>query len=223
LQRAAQRLDELNEKLVYLGGCATALFINDPNLLDVRPTMDVDCIVNVISLSEYYEFGSQLKRKGFKEFTDNDVICRWHCDGIILDVMPTEEKILGFTNSWFKEALEHAVKHEIADNLLINSLTAPYFLATKMEAFKTRGNKDLLGSSDYEDLITVIAGRTTIPQEVAEASPELKKSLRKDFEYLLRNDQFEPTLPGHINEGPVTMERVQVVKNRIREIMEVCE
>lgn len=56
LEIVARKLEELNDEVVYLGGCTTALFINDPLSLDVRPTKDVDCIVDIISLREYHKF-----------------------------------------------------------------------------------------------------------------------------------------------------------------------
>ncbi len=133
--------------------------------------------------------------------------------------MPTDQKILGFGNPWYKEALQHAVKHEITSDLIIKSITAPYFLATKFEAFKTRGNNDLLGSHDYEDIISVISGRMNIVEEVTEASSALRKNLQQEFKQLLQNDQFEQTLPGHLNDGPATMQNVQVVINRINQII----
>ncbi len=219
LQLAAQRLGNLNENVVYLGGCATALYINDPSALDVRATLDVDCIIDVISLVEYHKFENQLVQKGFKKSMEDNVICRFHCDEIILDVMPTDQKILGFGNPWYKKALQHAVNHEIADNLIIKSISAPYFLATKFEAFKTRGNNDLWSSHDYEDIISVIAGRINLVEEVVIASPELREHLKEEFRRLLQNDQFEPTLPGHVNDGPATMQNVQVVINRINQIV----
>lgn len=226
LELAARKLGNLNEEVVYLGGCTIALFINDPASLDVRRTVDVDCIVDVISHSEYYKFEKQLLQKGFKQSMEDEVICRFRHEedeNIILDVMPTDQKILGFGNPWYAEALKYAVNHEIADGLVIKSVTIPYFLATKFEAFKTRGNNDLLGSHDYEDIISVIAGQTKILEEVASANPELRESLKKEFRQLLQNDQFEPTLPGHLNEGSVTvtMQRVQIVKKRIENIVAI--
>lgn len=219
LEHAARRLGNLNEEVVYLGGCATALFINDPFSLDVRATVDVDCIVDVISLGEYHQFEKKLIAKGFKKSMEDDVICRFRHVEIILDVMPTDQKILGFGNPWYKQALKHATNHDIAQGLVIKSITAPYFLATKFEAFKTRGNNDLLASHDYEDIITVIAGRDNIAEEVELADLELSQNLKKEFLRLVQNDQFEQTLPGHVNDGPATMQRVQVVKNRINKII----
>jgi hypothetical protein len=219
LELVARRLGKLNDSVVYLGGCATALFINDPSALDVRSTIDVDCIIDVISLTEYYKFETQLSEKGFKKFMEDDVICRFRYDELILDVMPTDQKILGFGNRWYREALQNSVTHVIAPDLNIKSISAPYFLATKFEAFKTRGNNDLVGSHDYEDIISVIAGRTNIVEEVAEANFELQQNLKEKLKELLQNDQFEQTLPGHLNDGPATMQNVQVVINRFNQIV----
>lgn len=71
----------------------------------------MDCIIDVISLNHYYKFENKLTNIGFKKSIDDDVMCRWHYENIILDVMPTDEKILGFGNCWYKEALDNAITH----------------------------------------------------------------------------------------------------------------
>ena len=45
-------------------------------------------------------------------------------------------------------------------------ITAPYFLATKFEAFHGRGNSDYRMSHDLEDIVTVIDGRPELASEV---------------------------------------------------------
>jgi len=45
LKIVANKLGELNKEVVYVGGCATALLVNDPLAMDVRTTLDVDCII----------------------------------------------------------------------------------------------------------------------------------------------------------------------------------
>jgi|GEM_PF-3389532 len=77
LEIVARKLEELNDEVVYVGGCTTALFINDPLTLDVRPTQDVDCIVDIVSLREYNKFGKALSKKGFRQSIQETVICRW--------------------------------------------------------------------------------------------------------------------------------------------------
>lgn len=102
LEFVATKLGPLNDEAVYLGGCSTALFMTDSLLLDVRPTKDVDCIVDIVSRCEYYKFAKKLEKQGFKQSINESVMCRWHFDDVILDVMPTDEEILTFGNRWYK-------------------------------------------------------------------------------------------------------------------------
>jgi predicted nucleotidyltransferase len=69
--------------------------------------------------------------------------------------MPTDEKILEFGNRWYKTAIKHAIIHQIIEDLPIKSITAPYFLATKLEAFRDRGENDFVGSREKDYLFQV--------------------------------------------------------------------
>jgi hypothetical protein len=40
-------------ELVFVGGCATGLLLTDPAAAGVRPTKDVDAIVDVTSYAKY--------------------------------------------------------------------------------------------------------------------------------------------------------------------------
>lgn len=109
-------------------------------------------------------------------------------------------------NQWYKQALAHAITHKITSDLTIKSVTAPYFLATKIEAFKARGNNDFFESHDFEDIITVIAGRVEIADEVISSNAELKNYLNQTFTTIMQDDQFELALPGHVSDGARTSE-----------------
>lgn len=218
LEFVARKLGKLNSEVVYLGGCSTALFITDPLSLDVRPTKDVDCIVDVASMSEYHKFSKKLQKQGFKQLINEGVICRWYYDDVILDVMPTDEKILTFGNRWYKEAILHPVRHVLAEDLTINSVTAPYMIATKIEAFESRGKRDFLGSHDFEDIITVISGRSELVDEINK-SESLKSHLKDFFEEIIDDEDFKTALPGHVSDGPVTIQRIESVMDRIKKII----
>jgi hypothetical protein len=41
------------DQLVFVGGCTTGLFITDPAAGGIRPTKDVDAIVDVTSYAKY--------------------------------------------------------------------------------------------------------------------------------------------------------------------------
>ena len=101
LEQAVGQLGELADEMVFLGGCATGLLITDPAAPPIRVTRDVDAIVQVVSLVEYHRLSEKLRAKGFREDTSDDApICRWLTDAVILDVMPTDARILGFGNRW---------------------------------------------------------------------------------------------------------------------------
>jgi hypothetical protein len=53
LALAVTHLGPLVDRMVFLGGCATALLLTDPAAPEVRPTQDVDVITEVASLADY--------------------------------------------------------------------------------------------------------------------------------------------------------------------------
>ena len=59
----AKRLGVLRDKVVFVGGCATGLFITDPAMPEVRATQDVDVIVEVASRVEYYRIEEELRSR----------------------------------------------------------------------------------------------------------------------------------------------------------------
>lgn len=86
LTNAAKLLEPILGELVFVGGCATALFIKDRAAADVRPTFDVDAIAEITSYAGYTEFSERLRKLGLQEDTsegaalplaakDNDARC----------------------------------------------------------------------------------------------------------------------------------------------------
>jgi predicted nucleotidyltransferase len=216
----ADKLEELCNEVTFVGGCIVGLLITDKAAPDVRFTLDVDCIINIITLIDYHKLGKKLHSKGFRQTaTGNHPICRWEYSGIFVDVMPIDKSVLGFSNRWYKEALENAVSKTIKKSLAIRIITAPYFLATKLEAFKDRGNNDFVASHDLEDIIAVLDGTPEIVKEVANCSPELKKYLSLEFSLLFNNKDFMYALPGSLNYSGESLNREKVVSERIKGII----
>lgn len=91
--------DDLRSRLVFVGGCTTALFITDPiTLEDVRTTDDIDLIVDLTGLPAWAQLQEDLHQRGFMEAADEDVICRMHLGSLKVDFMPDDAAILGFSN-----------------------------------------------------------------------------------------------------------------------------
>ena len=113
LTDAAKLLRPILGELVFVGGCATALLITDKAAADVRPTFDVDAIAEITSYAAYAEFSERLRKLGFREDArEGAPLCRWRQQTKTLDVMPLDEKILGFSNTWYRPAMDHAEERE---------------------------------------------------------------------------------------------------------------
>ena len=178
--QVAGQLEELADEFVFVGGAVVGFLLTDPAAPDVRPTLDVDVIVEVASLTRFYELQERLRSKGFAEDTEDGVICRWKKGDHKLDVMPTDESILGFSNRWYRHAIHHADQVTV-EGVKIRVVSAPCFIATKLEAFQSRGEGDAWQSADLEDVIAVIDGRSEIVEEVATREGELREYLTEQF------------------------------------------
>jgi hypothetical protein len=131
--------------------------------------------------------------------------------------MPTDTKVLGFSNRWYHPALQNAGTTEVGD-YQIKLISAPYFLATKLEAFHGRGQFDYRMSRDVEDIVTVLDGRPEIVAEVQRAATSLQQYLSEEFLSLLSELDFLEALPGHMLPDTVSQQRVRIVLDRIRQI-----
>lgn len=90
-------LQELGDRVVFVGGATVSLYA-DRETEEARPTDDVDILVELTTYRDYTAIEKKLRAKGFTNDTESNVVCRFKIHGIIEDVMPTDENILGFSN-----------------------------------------------------------------------------------------------------------------------------
>jgi hypothetical protein len=67
LELAAAALDDLLPEVVFVGGASVELWITDPAAPPVRPTKDVDVVVEVATRAVFYAFEAKLRKRGFSE------------------------------------------------------------------------------------------------------------------------------------------------------------
>jgi hypothetical protein len=91
-------------------------------------------------------------------------------------------------------------------------VTAPFFVATKLEAFKGRGCGDFFGSHDLEDLIAVVDGRASL---IAEATAALRAYVRNEVRTLLATAGFHDALPGYLLPDEASQARITTVVQRL--------
>lgn len=175
------------------------------------------------SYAEYAVFAERLKAIGFREDTSEGApVCRWVKGDTILDVMPLDERTLGFTNTWYRPAMETADKHQIIRGMTIKVVAPVYFCATKMEAFDGRGKNDFLGSHDLEDIIAVIDGREEIIEEIKDASENVRYYIAGKIDEWLNNDKFIDALPGHLGNAS-DRGRLGIILKRLQQIAALKE
>jgi hypothetical protein len=215
LQEAATKLAPLLEDIVFVGGVTLGLLITDHAAAPIRPTRDVDVIAEIMTYVEYIAFSDRLREEHFTEDAEVDPIaCRWHHEDLIVDVLPLNEDVLGYTNRWYKGALKNAVPFRLKNGRSINVITAPFFLGTKMEAFRGRGSKDYMASRDLEDFIAVIDGRVTIHKDIEESPDDIRNYLADSCRELLATNNFLDVLPGYVlDEGrvPTILKRLKAI------------
>ena len=222
LELAAKQLGELLEEVVFVGGATVELWITDGAAPEFRPTDDIDVVVEITTTSEYHRFEKRVREAGFDHDQESGVICRFKepKSGLLLDVMPTEALILGFENRWQAEAFPHAVESLLPSGRAIATIPPPFLLATKLEAFGTRGHLDFYGSRDFGDIVALIDGREELPGEVLEAPKPLRRYVAAQIEKLSRHPAFDNGLEGVLAAGPQAYERLElVVRPRLVEIV----
>jgi hypothetical protein len=200
LERIARQIEPLLGEVVFVGGATTELFFTSRVASRVRMTRDADVICEVIGRVAYHRLGERLRSLGFNE--DNSPgapVCRWRSSAGLLDLMPTDEAILGFSNPWYEYGIRTARNVALAPDLSIRLITPPVFVATKLAAYAGRGGGDLMGSHDIEDIVSVVAFRPEIVAEIAAEVDGLRRWVAERIrEHLIDNPDAEDAVVGNL-------------------------
>lgn len=218
IRKIATALNELNERVVYVGGAVVSLYINDPAAEDVRPTKDVDISLEIASVGELEELRELLTIKGFKQSPDDDVICRFRYEDIKVDVMSTKEVGWAPANPWFGPGFKHVEKIVIEDKN-IHILQLSYFLATKFTAFKSRGGNDARASHDFEDITYILDNRTDLVEEIQKSPDDVRDYLKREFKKLLANDNMNEAMMANLY-YETQEERFNMIIKKLNKIIE---
>jgi hypothetical protein len=182
---------------------------------------DVDAIVDVTSYAEYAALSERLRELGLiDDKSEGAPLCRWRHGAFIIDVMPVEKEVLGFSNRWYPAAIDSAQTLSVADSQ-IRVVTPVYFVATKLEAFHGRGAKDVTLSHDLEDIVTVVDGREKIVGEIAGADTDVRRYIASEIAVLLENLEFVEALSGFLLPDAANQARRSLLEQRLRAIADI--
>ncbi len=218
LEEAATKLAPFLREIVFVGGATLGLLITDKAAAPIRSTDDVDVIAEILTYVDYIAFSERLRKAQFTEDTSEEPLtCRWFHGKLKVDVLALSKEVLGYTNIWYESALNHAISFVLPSGQPIRVITAPYFLGTKMEAFRGRGRMDFPASHDLEDFVAVIDGRNTILQETADAPSDLRQYLAEAARGLLNESRFLDALPGLVLDDG----RVPLILQRLTQLTQL--
>lgn len=216
VELVAKALGPLCSELVLVGGCSVGLLITDMARPPVRQTIDVDLVAQVTSLVDYYELHPKLRERGFKE-SAGDHMCRWTKGHLIVDVMPSKDVLQHSTNVWFEAVVKNATVATLKSGQKIQVVSAPLFIATKLDSFHSRGNGDYL-HHDMEDIISVFDGRLELADEIRASDESVRNFIADEVDALLADVTFVDQLPGHFRPDFASQSRVPMVVQRLRSV-----
>lgn len=218
VSQVALGLQELRDKMVFIGGAVISLYTDDPAADEIRPTSDIDMTINLANYAEWAQMQERLSELEFYPDPQGQSICSYKFQNIAIDIMPAEDSGIGVSNTWYKPGFKYLQKIELPDGTSINILPSPYFLATKLEAFKDRGQNDFYGSHDFEDIIYLLDNRTTIVEEIQAANEEVKEYIKKEITAIKNHNQSEEILAMHIH-PLIREERFKMLMDKIEIII----
>jgi len=201
LQSVCESLEELVEEVVFVGGSVASTYVDLAIAEEIRPTIDVDCVIEVTNLFDYNEIEKRLRKKGFKNDTREDApVCRYISPlGVTVDVMPNDESLLGFSNSWYYSGIKNKVEYTLPNGKDIYTFDLGHFLASKVEAFHGRGSDDPRFSHDLEDVVLVLDGTEDVLDKLNSADSEVLKFLKQTAKDFLKNFDIQEAIIGHLS------------------------
>lgn len=198
LKAVANALKKLKTEVVFVGGATVSLYANHETAAEVRPTADVDVVIELLSYTDYSKLDEKLRAIGFINDIESGVICRYRIEGIVVDIMPTTSDAIGFSNKWYPDGFKHAIQYTIDEDNLISIFSLPYFIAAKLEAFRSRGKSNYRFSSDFEDIVYVLENAENLFEKLYDVSNKLRYYLVNEFKLLLADPDFEEGLYAHL-------------------------
>ncbi|WP_234567495.1 hypothetical protein [Rhodohalobacter sp. 614A] len=156
LIKAAKKLEDFLEDAAFVGGAILHTYLPKNFEGQTRITYDLDIVIRLTHYGRLEDLNERLATIGFYPDKESSIICRYTDGELLLDVMPTKSKILGFTNQWYEEGLDNKEWISLNEETSIPRFTLPYYLAAKWEAVKNRGKNDWRMSKDMEDIITLV-------------------------------------------------------------------
>lgn len=207
----AEALGVLRQDMLFVGGAVSSLYADDPVATEPRPTKDIDISVKIASYAEMSKLSEKLAKKGFLPATESSVMYRYKFKDVFVDFIPFEPTALGPTNSWLKVGFRVANSYNF-NGIKINILPVAYYLATKWEAFLSRGKNDPLSSHDLEDFIYVLDYHLEIVDAVKTSDKKVQDYQQEAIRYILHQKNRDEFIEAQLIPSIATARRKMIIE-----------
>lgn len=200
IEVVAAALENVRTRFVFAGAGILPLLIEPQFVPDLRPTHDVDAVVQVLHLGEWMRLRTALIACGFRERampSQNRQILFW-LNNLPVDFIPPRLQEFGTQNRWLDLGFEFAEESQLPSGRVIERLPANAFLAAKVAAFLSRGRRDVFRSDDLDDIVSLLVGRPTLPEELSFGHPEIRAYVHEHLEGFRRDREVWDVLPGYV-------------------------
>lgn len=199
LDEVAAALDRLDPPPVFVGGAVIGLFLDDFGRSQMRPTVDVDCIVpEVLTTASWWRLEQELRGRGWSP-DPLGPICRYTSpNGTWVDLMPERPNVLGFAGRWYPRAVQSASARLLTSGRTILVPTSALMFACKLEAFGDRGVGDPYTSKDLEDIAALLDGCRELVDVVQDAVHEVRADISFRLQTITNDRHLHEALLAHL-------------------------
>jgi hypothetical protein len=108
----AKGLQELRQKMVFVGGAVISIYTDDEAAEEIRPTGDIDLTIQVTGYAGWVQMQERICLLGFSPDPQGHSICSYLYQGISVDIMPSEDGPFGPSNRWYKPGFDYLYRLE---------------------------------------------------------------------------------------------------------------
>lgn len=212
MERLSSELGDLVDEVTVVGGTSPALYEMNETV-SARPTTDIDLSVQTTSPASWHRFVGELEDRGFR-YPVGEPMCCYQKGELVVDVMPTDTQQLGFGNRWYAEAVQRRIKAHVGGVHVVSPI---YFIATKLDAFSSRGAQEPITSHDLEDIFVVLRGIPTLLDEIASGNDPVHSEVRRQLGDVAAAEDALDTIRGLLEGDAATQASAPALLARVRQ------